>query len=133
MGIILYTTLIGAVLSNKLSQNTVSVEEASNVLKTGRLFGRPLQEQLRPIKKKWHNICKFDSTAKLEEFKDELEETSLPESEVDGFERCILKCKIADFGKDFLGNAYEEKREDWEEESQVSQCYQIYKCYATSF
>merc|ERR1712150_211505 len=43
------------------------------------------------------------------------EEIGLPEQEVDKLERCITKCWWRNKALDFVGQAYEEKRENWEE------------------
>ena len=51
---------------------------------TGGLFGKSIKK----IQKKWKNICKFNTVEKWTEFKDELEETNLPEKEVDALESC---------------------------------------------
>merc|ERR1719186_822816 len=86
-------------------------EQATSVLsKNKRLFGNKLDN----IRNKWKNICKFDSVEAMEHFKDELEETSLPEEEVDNFERCVSRCAWGDFFKDFVDRAYEEKLEESE-------------------
>merc|ERR1711879_385707 len=83
-------------LSDVISTKT----QAASVLNTkqSRLFGI---NKLNTIKSKWNSVCKFKSVAALEEFKDELEETNLPESEVDNFEQCVFWCKSNDFVKDF--------------------------------
>merc|ERR1712046_353062 len=103
-------------LSDVISTKT----QATSVLNTkqSRLFGA---NNLNTIRSKWNNICKFDSVAALEEFKDELEETNLPENEVDNFEKCIFWCKTRDFVKDFVDQAYEEQREERSETSALFQ------------
>merc|ERR1711981_1083315 len=67
------------------------------------------------IKKKWSTTCKFNSVEKWDEFKDEVEETSLPEAEVDKLESCTSTCYWKDQAKDIGGRGYEEKRETQEE------------------
>merc|ERR1712038_2087930 len=57
----------------------------------------------------------FTTIKAWENFKDTLEELSLPEDEVDRLESCVFKCYWKDQGLDFIGKAYEEKRETWEE------------------
>merc|ERR1719378_1920388 len=102
----------------------LSKEEANDLLdlphsRVKRFWSRKsLDQQLTKLKKRWNNKCQFNSIGRWIEFKDELEETSLPEKEVDNLERCTAGCKAKDFGKDFYGQAYEERREDQEEENQ---------------
>merc|ERR1712038_1410830 len=57
----------------------------------------------------------FTTIKAWENFKDTLEELSLPEDEVDRLESCVTKCFWKDQMLDFVGKAYEEKRETWEE------------------
>ena len=57
----------------------------------------------------------FTTMKAWENFKDTLEELSLPEDEVDRLESCVFKCYWKDQALDFVGKAYEEKRETWEE------------------
>merc|ERR1712117_331171 len=106
--------------NQNLSDLVSTKNQAASVLNTKqtRLFGK---NKLNAIKSKWNTVCKFKSVAALEEFKDELEETNLPETEVDNFERCVFWCKSGDFLKDFVGVAYEEKREDRKETSALFQ------------
>ena len=67
-----------------------------------------LKRKVDKIQKKWNSICKFDGVNRWEEFKDELEETKLPEKEVDANERCVSKCKRKDKWADIKGVGYEE-------------------------
>merc|ERR1712038_370280 len=60
-------------------------------------------------------VCDFNSVEAWVEFQDELEETSLPEREVEVIESCVNQCWRRDQGLDFVGKAYEETREDQEE------------------
>merc|ERR1712117_144617 len=103
-------------LSDVISTKT----QAASVLNTKR-SRRLVANNLNTIRSKWNNICKFDSVGALEEFKDELEETNLPENEVDNFEKCIFWCKTRDFVKDFVDQAYEEQREERAEMSAIFQ------------
>ena len=48
----------------------------------------------------------FNSVAAWEEFKDALDETSIPESELEMLETCQTKCSLRDTALDFLGLAY---------------------------
>ena len=59
----------------------------------------------------------LDSIEAWEEWKDDLEEMSLPESEVDGLERCISKCWAKDHAKDAspFHSSFEESRETYED------------------
>merc|ERR1712226_1844709 len=57
----------------------------------------------------------FNTIATWENFKDGIEEIGLPEAEVDKLETCVTKCYWRNQAKDFIGQAYEEKRENWEE------------------
>merc|ERR1711893_345070 len=101
--------LVTALISIIQAKNEILTKEEANarlLLPDGRtrraakgLFGK----SVKSVKKKWN------------EFKDDVEETNLPEKEVDNLERCTFWCKTRDHGKDLLGNAYEEKREDQEE------------------
>merc|ERR1712117_5915 len=59
----------------------------------------------------------FTTIKAWENFKDTLEELDLPEEEVDNLESCVTKCYWKDQALDFIGKAYEEKRETWEEYS----------------
>merc|ERR1712179_866626 len=81
-------------------------------------LGASLDQELKKIKKKWSNYCKFNSVEKWDEFQDELEETTLPEKEVDRLERCTSRCARKDEAMDLAGRAYEEKREKQEEKNQ---------------
>ena len=63
----------------------MSKKQANTVLRNRRaVFGKSIQE----IQKKWSSQCDFDSVEAWDEFKDELEESNLPEKEVDRLERC---------------------------------------------
>ena len=106
--------------SQNLSEVISTKTQAASVLNTkqNRLFGA---NKLNSIRSKWNTVCKFNSVSALEEFKDELEETNLPENEVDNFEKCIFWCKTSDFVKDFVDQAYEEQREERSEYSGVFQ------------
>lgn len=111
-------------LINQISGNPsefVSKNDANSLLSVPDSYvrnGRGLtSKSIKSIKEEWNTVCKFNSVEKWIEFKDELEDTVLPEKEVDSLERCTSKCYWKDQAKDFVGNAYEEKREDQEEES----------------
>merc|ERR1739848_236054 len=99
----------------------ISKEDASEMLdlphyRVKRFWSRG--DKVAKLKRKWNNKCQFNSVERWDEFKDELEETSLQEKEVDSLERCTSACYWKDQAKDFAGQAYEEKREDQEEEKQ---------------
>ena len=96
----------------------VSKRDANSVLDVPESYQRKrrfLGKSISSIKKKWNTVCKFNSVEKWDEFKDELEETSLPEKEVDRLESCTFKCARKDEALDFVGKAYEENREKQEE------------------
>merc|ERR1711879_449906 len=98
----------------------LSKEDASNVLdlphlRVKRFWNRG--DKVSRIRRKWNNKCQFNSVERWIEFKDELEETDLPEKQVDQLERCTSKCSWKDRAKDFAGQAYEERREDQEEKN----------------
>ena len=57
----------------------------------------------------------FTTIQAWEDFKDGIEEIGLPENEVDKLETCVSQCWWKDQALDFIGKAYEEKRETWEE------------------
>ena len=57
----------------------------------------------------------LDSLEAWEEWKDGLEEMDLPEQEVDNLESCVSKCWAKDKLLDFVGRAFEETRETYEE------------------
>jgi len=92
----------------------LSEEQAKSHLRSKRSFeveeyvDSELKKQVGKIQNKWNSICKFDGVNRWEEFKDELEETKLPEKEVDANEKCIAKCNRKDNWADIRGNAYEE-------------------------
>ena len=127
--------LVTALISIIQAKNEFLTKEEANsklVLPDGRtrraakgLFGK----SVKSVQKEWNSYCKFNSVEKWNEFKDDVEETNLPEKEVDNLERCTFWCHKRDIGKDFLGNAYEEKREDQEENGTefVAACP---KCFA---
>ena len=93
----------------------VSKKEASQLLDDveGRykraaqgLWGKSLDKQLKKLGKKWKNYCDFNSMEKWNEFKDELEETSLPEKEVDRLESCTELNKKMDLPSVFSSIYY---------------------------
>merc|ERR1712226_68849 len=71
------------------------------------------------LSKNWDTVCDFNSVEAWSEYQDELEETNLPEPEVENLEKCVKACYWSDQAKDFAGRAYEEMREDQEENETV--------------
>ena len=93
----------------------LSKKEASTLVRSNRAAQGLWKKDPAKLKKKWNNYCKFNSPEKWTEFKDDLEETDLPEKQVDQLERCVFKCNRFDEAQDFIGKAYEENREKQEE------------------
>ena len=83
------------VLICSISAHFVSKRDANSVLDVPESYLRQKRnvfgKSIKSIKKKWDTVCKFNSVEKWDEFKDELEETSLPEKEVDRLESCTFK------------------------------------------
>merc|ERR1712071_256923 len=125
--------LTGLVASNDLliSKNEASkfLEHESVRVRRAPFFGSgrsKLPRQIKEHKREYPNVCSFNNVEVWETFKNELEETALPEEQVDALESCVFWCRWTDPFKDatggylkFLGvNAgYEEIREDQEEDS----------------
>lgn len=74
--------IASSILKSKSENNPRNIEEFEEVIE---------------VRNKWHNKCRFSGGLKWEEFKDELEETSLPEEEVDRLERCTNPCGMKEF------------------------------------
>ena len=85
-------------------------------------------KSVKSVQKRWKNYCKFNSVEKWNEFKDDVEETNLPEKEVDRLEKCTFRCARKDEAADLVGKAYEEKREKQEEKGKpfVAACPQCF-------
>ena len=84
-------TLVAVIALVSAADEFVSKKEATNLLdnqENSRFRRAAMGKSLKKLQKKWNNICKFNSVEKWSEFKDELEETNLPEKEVDSLERC---------------------------------------------
>merc|ERR1712154_30521 len=119
MKVILLVTLLIPFIQ---SQNEfMSKEEANSrlVLPDGRTRRAAMgifKKSVSKVQKRWNK------------FKDDVEETNLPEKEVDNLERCTFWCARKDTAKDFAGHAYEEKREDQEEKGTpfVAACPQCF-------
>merc|ERR1739848_656831 len=114
--VLLVTALISIIQANEF----LTKEEANSKLvlpdgRTRRAAMGLFSKKVSKVQKRWNNYCKFNSVEKWNEFKDDVEETNLPEKEVDNLEKCTFWCARADEAKDFAGQAYEEKREDQEE------------------
>merc|ERR1712038_271930 len=124
MKVILLVTLLIPFIQ---SQNEfMSKEEANSRLvlpdgRTRRAAMGFLKKSVSKVQRRWNSYCKFNTVEKWNEFKDDVEETNLPEKEVDNLEKCTFWCARSDEAKDFAGNAYEEKREDQEEKGTVFQ------------
>merc|ERR1711934_1130958 len=73
---------------SKTDANSVLSVPDSYIRNQRAIFRKPI----KTIKKDWNTICKFNSVEKWIEFKDELEDTRLPEKEVDTLERCTSRC-----------------------------------------
>lgn len=87
---LLALTLV-AVIAVTSANELISKKEATLMLdvpETRRQRRAAIGKSVKKIQKKWKNICKFNTVEKWNEFKDELEETSLPEKEVDALESC---------------------------------------------
>merc|ERR1712127_1036910 len=111
-------TLVAVVALASAANEFVSKKEATNLLdnqENARFRRAATGKSMKKLQKKWKNICKFNSVEKWTEFKDELEETDLPEKEVDALESCTFRCNRKDEALDFVGKAYEENREKQEE------------------
>merc|ERR1712053_29877 len=76
-----------------------------------------MKKSVKRVQERWNSYCKFNTVEKWNEFKDDVEETNLPESEVDKLESCTFRCARKDEALDFVGKAYEEKREKQEEKN----------------
>merc|ERR1711929_7085 len=68
--------------------------------------------QLSELTPDWFSNA-LDSVKDWEEFKEALEDTPLPEDQVDALERCVSACWWKDQLRDVKGSAFEEKREDY--------------------
>merc|ERR1711972_353611 len=88
--------LVTALISIIQAKNQFLTKEEANsqlVLPDGRtrraakgLFGK----SVKSVKKEWNSYCDFNSVEKWNEFKDDVEETNLPEKEVDNLEKCTF-------------------------------------------
>merc|ERR1719334_281071 len=130
---ILATLVLGAscLLGAELSELEFNKEEATSLLRSRRDLSQ--NKKIIKLKNKWNNFCQFNSMKRWESFKDELEETKLPEKEVDNLERCVTKCKRNDFFKDFVGKAYEETREKQEEKNTAFPTKSLKKSFLLHF
>jgi len=63
----------------------------------------------------WNCGAGLRSVGEWEEFKEDLEDTPIPEAEVDNLEKCVSACWWTDkFMRDPIGIAFEENSEKWE-------------------
>ena len=97
-----YIYIIFSIFSTITQSKTflqTSKKHAASVLKSKSENFNNIEEweEVVEIKNRWHNKCRFSGGLKWEEFKDELEETALPEEEVDRLERCTNPCGIKEF------------------------------------
>merc|ERR1719433_2113435 len=128
--IILVTALISIIQGNEF----LTKEEANSKLvlpdgRTRRAAMGFLKKSVSKVQRRWNSYCKFNTVEKWNEFKDDVEETNLPEKEVDNLERCTFRCARKDEAADLAGRAYEEKREKQEEKKKpfVAACPQCFK------
>merc|ERR1712117_235415 len=131
--IILVTLFMPFIQALDSTSGLMSKEEANSklVLPDGRTRRAAIgifKKSVSKVQRRWNSYCKFNTVEKWNEFKDDVEETNLPEKEVDNLEKCTFWCARSDEAKDFAGNAYEEKREDQEEKGTafVAACPQCF-------
>merc|ERR1711970_390576 len=101
----LLPVLLGAhVFQDKQAANNVLAENKERVRRGGL--------QLSELTPDWFSNA-LDSVKDWEEFKEALEDTPLPEEQVDALERWVSACWWKDQAADLAGGAFEEKREDY--------------------
>lgn len=92
-----------------------SKKEASSFLENESKSGTQVSRSKRGLLDTMDITGEFVTMAAWENFKDSIEELDLPEAEVDRLESCVFQCRWKDHALDFVGKAYEEKRETWYE------------------
>merc|ERR1712071_58479 len=124
MNLVYLTPLIGLAVAGPFQGN----EQATGVLhskakagfgfwgsKSTKEAAKEIGEDMKELTEEWeNNICKLDSVKKMRELAEDFEDSHLPEGEISKFSSCTLSCKLADFGKDFIGTAHEEVAEEAE-------------------
>merc|ERR1711912_55038 len=70
----------------------------------------------------------FDKIDDWVRLKDVLSHIDIPHDEIEQLEQCTKKCRWNDFGLDFIGEAYEEKLEDWNDDKNPNKGERPWPC-----